>query len=280
MYKFIIPTLLLGLVGFGIVNCSGFETIDPGARGIKVVMKKVEKEPLMPGYYFTNPFTTSVIEMNVQTLKMEKQTTAYTKDVQAADLSYSLNYNLNPSEVVNMYQNVGRDWQEKLIPPLVNAIIKDEIGKYVATDLISQRGQVTAAINKSLEAMLAPRGITLTTFQLSDIKFDAAFEQAAENKVRAVQEAEKAENETVRIEEESKQKVIQAKAEADSQLLIAKTQAEAMRIKNDALSNNPKLIEMTLAERWDGKLPTIVTGGNSLNVLDVTRAASAMQAGK
>ena len=218
--------------------------------------------------------------MNVQTKKMDKETSAYTKDVQAANLRYSINYNLNPANVVAMYQNVGQDWEEKLIPPLVNAIIKDEIGFYAATDLISKRGEVTAKITEALEGLLGERGITMTTFQLSDVQFDQAFEQAAENKVRAVQEAERAVNETVKIEEEAKQATVRAKAQADGELLIAKSQAEAMRIKNDALSNNPKLIEMTLAERWNGVLPQIMSGGNSLNVLDVTRAAAAMQAGK
>lgn len=280
MYKLIIPAVLLAGVAFGVINCSGFETIEPSARGIKVVMKKVEKEPLMPGYYFTNPFTTSVIEMNVQTQKLEKEALAYTKDVQQASLKYSINYNLNPANVVTMYQNVGADWEEKLIPPLTNALIKDEVGKYAATDLIAKRSAVTASITTILGEQLAQRGIIMTTFQLSDIQFDEAFEQAAENKVRAVQEAEKAENDTVRIREEANQYTIKSQAEADSQLSIAKAQAEAMKIKNDALSNNPKLIEMTLAERWNGALPQIMSGGNSLNVLDVTRAAAAMQAGK
>ena len=60
-----------------------------------------------------------------------------------------------------------------------------------------------------------------------EFDFDDAYEHAVEQKVVAIQSAQQAKNETVRIEEQAKQTIVTAKA-----------QAEAMTIQSEALSKN------------------------------------------
>ena len=67
--------------------------------------------------------------------------------------------------------------------------------------------------------------------------------------------------------------VTKAKAEADSRLAAAKAEAEAVRLKGlaeaesirargEALRQNPQVVNLTTAQRWDGKLPdTMIPGG-------------------
>lgn len=83
-----------------------------------------------------------------------------------------------------------------------------------------------------------------------NLDFDDAYEKAVEDKSVALQTALKAKNESVKIQEEANQKVMTAKAEA-----------EAMKIKNEALSKNPALIQYEIATKWDGKLPQYMLGG-------------------
>ena len=64
-------------------------------------------------------------------------------------------------------------------------------------------------------------------------------------------------NKTKQVEQQAKQTVTQAKAEAES-----------MRIRANALASNPKLVSYEAVQKWDGKLPQIMTG-NSTPILDV-----------
>ena len=68
--------------------------------------------------------------------------------------------------------------------------------------------------------------------------------------------------------------VTQAKARADSSVAEAKARAEATRLAGEAeaaairaraaaLADNPNLIELTKAERWDGVLPTTMVPGTA-----------------
>jgi uncharacterized membrane protein YqiK len=74
--------------------------------------------------------------------------------------------------------------------------------------------------------------------------------------------------------------VTQAQAAADSQLATAKANAEAVRLqgdaeasaikaKSDALAQSPNLVELTKAERWDGKLPTSFIPGSATPFLNI-----------
>ena len=44
-------------------------------------------------------------------------------------------------------------------------------------------------------------------------------------------------------------------------LLLA--DAEAIRMKGDALKDNPKLAELTAIEKWDGQLPQYMLGNST-----------------
>lgn len=249
-----VPIKTIGAVAFlllaGISGCTGAHVIDTGHRGVKVTYGKVEESVLGEGLYFVNPFTSSIHEVNVQTQRQELQMGAYTKDVQAADVTLVVNYNLNKDKAPEMLRDVGEDWEEKLIPQSVQGSVKTIIGKWDAVDLVSNRDKAQAAILQELIDTLAVKDVTVSNVEITGLSFKKEFEDAVEAKVRAIQEADQAKNETVRVQETANQKVISAKAEAES-----------MRIRAQALESNPKLTEWAAVEKWDGHLPTYMLGG-------------------
>jgi len=96
---------------------------------------------------------------------------------------------------------------------------------------------------------------------ITDFDFSAEFNKAIEQKVRAEQEALKASNDKIR-------RVTQAEASAAERNLAAdalayeinqesKARADAIRREASALKNNPELIQLRLAEKWDGVLPRV-----------------------
>jgi uncharacterized membrane protein YqiK len=63
----------------------------------------------------------------------------------------------------------------------------------------------------------------------------------------------------------------QAKAEAEATRLRGDAEADAIKARAAALSSNQNLVELTKAERWDGKLPTTMLPNSVMPYLDVKR---------
>lgn len=243
MKKLLLAVTLLPLAGCG-------EIVDTGHRGVKTEFGKVVSESLPEGFYFYNPFTSSIIEMDVRTKKYEVETSTYTRDIQQAKLHIIVNYNLEKTKVHEMYQNVGRDWEDRLIPQTVNGTVKTIIGKWDAVDLISNRAKAQQEIQDNIASVMKEKDIHVTRIEIANIDYTQEFEQAVEAKVTAIQRAAEAENKTKQIQEEARQKVITAQAEAES-----------MRIRANALTQNAALVQYEAVQKWDGHLPQYNMGG-------------------
>lgn len=250
-----------GLLAFIIllVMCNPIAIVDVGERGVKTTLGKVSPESFSEGVHFVTPFVSHIHTMDVKTQKSNIATTVFTKDIQQARLVYVVNYNLQPENVHKMYREVGKDYKDKIVVPIVEGTIKNVIGGWNASDLIANRSKATSDILTQLQDQLADNYINVTDFQITGIDYSDAFEKAIESKVTAEQEALKAKNKTVQIQEEAKQKVISAEAEAKS-----------IRIKAEALKQNKDLVNLTLAERWNGVLPNYMTS-NSIPMFNISK---------
>ena len=94
--------------------------ISPGERGVKVTLGKISPNTYVEGFHFITPFISQMQIFDVKTQKMSPATTVFTKDIQQARLAYVVNYNLIPADVAKVYKDVGRDYKDKIILPVVN----------------------------------------------------------------------------------------------------------------------------------------------------------------
>lgn len=243
--------LLILLAGLSLSAC-GFEVVDTGNRGVKVVLGEAEEKPLPEGLYLYNPFTSDIVEINVRTQADAGEEHTYTRDIQQANIKYTVNYNLEPEAAAKVYKEVGREWEKVLVPQIVTGTLKEVIGKWDAVDLIANRDKANRQIEDQVRQALAEKNIILTKFEITNIAYHEEFEKAVESKVTAIQRASEAKNKTVQIEEEAKQSVMKAKAEAES-----------MKIRAEALSQNKGLVEYEAVQKWNGVLPVYVLGNST-----------------
>lgn len=245
-----VAAAVAAIVGIGSLFAS-FETVQTGNRGIKVTFGEVNETAgsLPEGLYFMNPFTTDIKQMNVKVQTWEGTANTYTKDVQQANIKYVINFRLNPDQAHTTFRTVGTAWENALVIPVVNGILKQVVGTYDAVDLVANRASATARIQQQLQEQLVTRNVVLDRIELVNIQYLKEFEKAVEDKVVAVQRATEEQNRTVQIQEQAKQRVIEAEAIATS-----------MRIRAKALESNPKLVEYEAVQKWDGKLPQYSLG--------------------
>jgi prohibitin 1 len=242
------------------LNACGFEQVDTGHRGIKTTFGEVVGEPLGEGLHFYNPLTSSIREYAVRENNWSEKTPIFTKDTQRVDVDFTVVYYPDPKFVTTLFKDIGseRDLVEKIIKPVVLGSIKDSIGEVIADELVSKRENVTKAALARLKATLADRHVFVTGLEFTNLDFDDQYEKAVEEKVVAIQLAQKAVNESVQIAERAKQTVQTATAEA-----------RAMQIKSQALAQNKGLVEFEAVQKWDGHLPQNVFGNQPLPFVDL-----------
>ena len=261
MYKekqSLILAILILFVIF-VIFCNPVAIVGVGQRGVKVTLGRVSPQSYQEGVHFVTPFISKIKVMDVKTQKVNITTEVYTKDIQQARISYVINYNLIPQYAHQMYREVGMDYVDNILMPVVEGNIKDVIGRWNAQDLVANRAAATADILSKLQNQLKSRYINVSSFQIIDIDYSDVFEKAIESKVTAEQEALKAKNKTVQVQEEARQKLISAQAEAQS-----------MKIRATALSQNKALVEYEAVKKWDGKLPEYMLG-NSVPFINVSK---------
>ncbi len=251
------PLVVIILLILFIIFCNPIAMVGVGERGVKVTLGVVSEQSYPEGIHFVTPFISKIVSMDVKTKKKDMMTSVYTKDIQQAKIAYVINYNLQPENAYKMYRQVGWDYEDKILMPVVEGTIKDVIGKWNAQDLVANREIATSEILIKLQKHLIDNYINVSDFKITAINYSDVFEKAIESKVTAEQEALKAKNKTVQIEEEAKQKLISAEAEAKS-----------MAIRANALTQNKALVEYEAVQKWDGKLPQYMLG-NSIPFIDL-----------
>jgi len=241
-----------------ITSCT---TVDAGSIGVRTQFGRVTENSVEPGLHFVNPIGGSIVRYDVREQKKEIMAPTYTKDMQQADIAVIVTYALNKSDVGIVHQTYGTGYADKVVLPKVIAAVKDVIGGIEATELINAREKAARAIleNATMQLSSAKIPVTITSLVLANIDYSDTFERSIEEKVVAQQNAIRAQNETKRVEEEARQTVVRANAEA-----------EAIRIRAQALKENPDVLLQDAIKRWDGKLPTTFMGTVPSAVLDMS----------
>jgi prohibitin 2 len=70
----------------------------------------------------------------------------------------------------------------------------------------------------------------------------------------------------VQEQEASKSKYLQHRAqiEADTAVIKAKGEAESIRIRGEALKQNPAFVELQIVDKWDGFAPLVIGGAGNM----------------
>jgi regulator of protease activity HflC (stomatin/prohibitin superfamily) len=250
----ILMWIVVAAIAIAVVSIAGcgIKVVDTGQRGIKTRFGKVVSESLPEGLYFFNPFTSAIVEMDTRVQRQDGETDTYTRDVQQAAIKYTLNYRLQQNAAHLMYRDIGRDWEQKLIPQVVLGTLKEVVGKWDAVDLISNRDKAANTAFDQIRANLAERNVEVSRFEITDIAYTREFENSVEQKVIAQQKAIEEQNRTKQIEEQARQKVLSAEAEAKS-----------IQIRAQALEQNAKLVEWEAVQKWNGVLPQYMMGSTT-----------------
>jgi regulator of protease activity HflC (stomatin/prohibitin superfamily) len=215
------------------------------------------------GLYFKIPFAEQVALMSTQIQKYTAPVGSSSKDLQVVTTEVTLNYQLNPATVGETYRNMRQDYESVVIQPYIQEAVKSTTANFDAEQLITRRPQVKDELQNLMTERLAPLGIAVVQLSITDFQFSSTFQDSIEAKVKAVQQALEAENALRRVEFESQQAITRAQAEAKG-LELQKAQ-----ITEQLLDLRRIEVQGRAVEKWNGVMPTVVTSGGPVPMLDV-----------
>jgi len=243
-----------------------FTIVDSGETGVVLRVGAVDRT-LPEGFHMLNPFLEDVVTFETRTQLVEVTAAAASKDLQDVTATLAINFRLDPTQVGAIYSNLKTEYRERLINPVIQDEVKSATAQFTAEELITKRGEVKATILDALKSRLTDDGINVTQVSITNFTFSQSFTNAIEAKVTASELAVKAENDLERVKFEQQQEIEKFKA-----------QAEQTRLQNEALKTGSQFIElkrlevdMKIAEKWNGVLPTNFVPGSALPLLNITQ---------
>ncbi len=256
------PIRLVGLALVAIIGITAFfgsfYVIDPGERGIVVTVGKVSSFS-SEGLGFKAPFFSHVIRVNVRQQTEELKAPAFSSDLQMLNTTIKVLYRIPESSVVEMYQKYAGNPFDSLIAPRVQEALKESTVSETAEGIVKKRENIKM---RTLESSRKKIGtvVVIEDIVIEDVKLSNELENAIEQKMVQEQEAAKANF--------TKEK---ATIDAQTAVITAEGQAQAIAKRGKAIRENPGVVDLMIAEKWDGKSPLVVgsTKGGSNMILPI-----------
>src|SRR6516162_322321 len=223
--------------------------VQPGDRGVEVTLGKVSSVFKPQGFGFKTPFITTIVPVTIKQQTRALQAACYSSDLQQVNMDLQVLYRVPEASVVQIYQGYAGDPFDSLVAPRVQEALKGVTALESAEQIVKNREEIKS---KALAGARQKVGslLVIEDVVIQNIDLTKELEAAIEAKMVQEQEAAKA-------------KFTQQKTqiEADTAVIKAKGEAESIRIRGEALKENPSFIQLQIVEKWDGKTPLVVGNG-------------------
>lgn len=263
---------VLAVVLILVIAASAVTIVQPGHTGVIVTLGRVDDTVWQEGLHFKLPFIQNVVMIDNRITKLEVDTEAFSSDLQTVETRLAINYRVDTSKSYSIYKNIGGDYENVLVVPAVNEVLKAIVAKYSAEESVTNRTLISTGLVEGLNAKLNDIGLYVTDVNIINFEFSEAY-------ITAIEEKQVAQQELLKAETEKQTKITNAEAEAEAIKVRAEAEAEALKITADAEAEANATIADSLTEllikyqkidKWDGRLPTVSGGaGTFLDVSDI-----------
>lgn len=183
----------------------------------------------------------NIIDVTQQQVTSEYSTA--TKDNQSIKQEITAQVSVNPESAEDLYQKFLGNHMDAIVDPILSDGFKSATAKFSLEDCITSRDQLSAEMLASVKDRLAEYGINVVSVEVKNVDLPEEYKAAVE-----------------------RQKVAERdQITADVERQTAEINAETNRIMAESLS--AENFQQRFYDKWDGKLPLYVGGGESLDML-------------
>lgn len=277
-------TISLGTVAAVVVGIGAayallsLTTVPAGYVGVRVNLyadKGVDNEVVGTGRYFIgiNEQLYRFPTFN-QLISYEEPFTFQTSDAMDVRARVGVEYNITPEKAALIFQTY-RKGIEDITEINLRQYVSDALIKHAASmdiNALTQGGKTALldGVLKEIRSKLDPVGIRIVKLSwVTDLIYPEQVKESINAKIEATQRALLRENEVAQSKAEAQKRIEEARGIAESTRLRAQAEADAIAIKARALRDNPDVIQLNAIEKWDGKLPQMMTGDAPLPLISI-----------
>jgi len=222
----------LGLAILALISES-FTIIEPGYVGVPVTFGNVGSQSLQAGIHPIF-FLTDVYKMSVQTKDYtmssvhnegnkigDDAVATLSRDQLILKFDVSVWYHLDPSQAINVYSNIGLNYEEVIVRPAIRTALVNAATKFDASDVMSlQRDAYTKTVTDLLLQELNGKGVILDNVLIRNVEPPTIVSDAIAAKLKASQEAQQMEYTIQYAQKEAQRKAIEAQGISNAQKII------------------------------------------------------------
>jgi len=248
---------LLALAGAGALSYGAYNSVFTVEGGHRAIMFNrlagMKKETYGEGLNFNIPWFERPVIYDIRTRPCNLQTLTGSKDLQMVTIGVRVLHKPDPNKLVWMYQRLGKNYDQRVLPSLMNECAKAVVAKYNANELLTKRELVSTDIRKELTRRAHGFNVLLEDVAITHLAFSPEYARAVEAKQVAQQDAERAKYVVIGAQQEKKTIITKAKGEAQSAELIG-----------NAVKKNPGFIKLRRIDAAKDIADIVSKSGNKI----------------
>lgn len=241
-----------GILGYGAYN--SIYTVQGGHRAVVYNRIVGMKDTVYgEGLNFNIPWFEHPVIYDVRTRPVNLQTLSGSKDLQMVTIAIRVLHKPNPNQLVWIYRFLGMNYDERVLPSIMNECAKAVVARYNASELLTKRELVSKEIGVDLRNRAANFNIILDDVAITHLAFSPEYARAVERKQVAQQDASRAKYIVIGAQQEKKTIITKARGEAESAELIG-----------TAVKKNPGFMKLRRIDAARDIADIVATSGNKV----------------
>ncbi|MCX6133220.1 MAG: prohibitin family protein [Ignavibacteriales bacterium] len=199
-----------------------FTVVPAGSVGVVDFFGSVSDLTLKAGINMINPLA-KVVKFSVKTEEIKEAMDVPSKEGLTVKLELSALFHLNPEKAAEVYKTIGENYIQIILEPQFRSVARGVTSGYDARALYtSEREVISQIIQKDLEKLVEPRGITIEATPLRQVGLPAGLTESITEKLRAEQESQRMQFVLTKEKQEAERKRIEAQGISDFQNIVAR----------------------------------------------------------